>query len=203
MLLDESVFSCHPGPVVRRAAPGVLVAAVLALVGIAAWIAFSDDEPGLVIGETVAADLAALAEDAHGQFVAAAPAVADCMGSLRLEAAPELDDLALYDQSTGIVYVRVPATAASLEASLVHEFAHHLEVVCESHQSLRSEFLIAQGHPVGTDWFGAVAWEQRPSEQFAEAVVQVVVGSRSRHQLGLRLSPESVRLVEAWLTTSD
>jgi len=180
----------------------LLVVIVAALAGATAIVALSDDGAELVIGESVAADFAALAEAAHGRFVAAAPAVESCMGSLRLEAAADLDDLALYEQSSATVHLRVPATAASLEASLVHEFAHHLEVVCESHQSLRSEFLIAQGYPADTDWFGEVAWEKRPSEQFAEAVVQVVVGSRSRHQLGLRLNPESVRLVEAWLTTN-
>jgi hypothetical protein len=191
------------GPAVKRAVRGWVVVIVVALVGLAGWIALTNGDPELVIGDTVAADFAALAEAAHARFVAAAPAAAGCMGSLRLEAAAQLDDLARYDQSTGIVYVRVPATASSLEASLVHEFAHHLEVVCESHRSLRPRFLIAQGRPVDTAWFGDVAWEERPSEQFAEAVVQVVLGSRSRHQLGLRLNPESIGLVEAWLTTSD
>jgi hypothetical protein len=180
----------------------IIVVVAVAVAGAAAWIAFPDDEAELVVGETVAADFAALATTAHTRFLAAAPAVIDCMGKLRLEAAPELDDLARYDQSSRIMYVRVPATAPSLEASLVHEFAHHLEVVCESQQSLRAGFLIAQGYPVDTPWFGDAAWEERPSEQFAEAVVEVVLGRRSRHQLGLRLSPESVRLVEEWLTAS-
>ncbi len=186
----------------KRAVIGLAAVLVAALGGGAAWSALSEDDPALVIGKSVAADFAELAADAHARFVAASPAVAECMGSLRLEAADELDDLALYDQSSGVLFVRVPATAASLEASLVHEFAHHLEVVCESHQLLRPEFLATQGHPADTPWFGDVAWEERPSEQFAEAVVQVVLGSRSRHQLGLRLTPESVRLVEAWLTTN-
>jgi hypothetical protein len=187
---------------VSTAVRGLLIAALVAVIGFASWRFVSDDGADLVIGDTLAADFAALAEATHGRFVEAAPAVAGCMGSLRLEAAAELDDLARYDQTTGIVYVRVPATAPSLEASLIHEFAHHLELACGSHLSLRSAFLRAQGHASDAPWFGDAAWEQRPSEQFAEAVVQVVLGHRSRNQLRLRLEPEAVRLVEAWLVTT-
>jgi len=186
----------------RRAVRGVLIGVLVVLVGLVAWLFSSDDGPDLVIGDTVAGDLALLAQATYARFIGAAPAVADCMGTLRLEADPELDDLARYDQASGVMYVRVPATAPSLEASLVHEFAHHLEVACDSHRSLRSGFVTAQGYAADTAWFGDVAWEERPSEQFAEAVVQVVLGRRSRNQLRLRLTPEAVHLVEGWLTTS-
>ena len=179
----------------------VIATAAIALIGLAVWTARPDTDAELVIGDTVAEDFATLAQATHTRFVDAAPAVASCMGDLRLEADPDLDDLARYDQSSGIMYVRVPATAPSLEASLIHEFAHHVELACASHLSVRPAFLAAQGRAADTAWFGDGAWEDRPSEQFAEAVVEVVLGRRSRNQLRLRLTPEAVRVVEAWLTS--
>ncbi len=160
----------------------------------------ADDPAGFVVGASVAGDLADLAQQTFARFVHAAPGVADCLGHPRLEAAPELGDLARYDPATATVIVRVPATAPSLSGSLVHELAHHLEVACPTHHDLRPEFLVAQRHPAGTPWFGQTAWEQRPSEQFAEAVVEVVLGERTRNQLALHLEPATTRLVAGWLT---
>jgi hypothetical protein len=177
-----------------------VAAAAVALGGVA-WNATVDGGPHLLIGESVAGDFAALAQSTFDRFVDAAPALEDCVGTLRLEAADELDDLARYDASRRVIHVRVPATAPSLEESLVHEFAHHVERVCPSHVDLRVGFLAAQRRAPGTEWFGDVPWIERPSEQFAEAVVEVVLGSRSRNQLQLRLTPDAIRLTADWLET--
>lgn len=177
-----------------------VVGAVVAVTGLGAWLARPGNAPELIVGDTVANDLEALAQATFDRFLETAPAVAECTGRVRLEAASDLDDLARYDQRSGVVTVRVPATAPSLEVSLVHEFAHHLELACDSHLSLRPAFLAAQGHPADMPWFADLAWEERPSEQFAEAVAEVVLGRRSRSPLRLRLSSDALSLVEAWLT---
>lgn len=153
------------------------------------------------MGESVAADLAALARETFDGFAAAAPAAVACMGDVRLEASRQLDDLARYDQGTATIEVRVPANAASLEASLIHELAHHLEISCPSHAEFRPAFLAAQGHPAETPWFADVAWEQKPSEQFAEAVVAATLGDRRRNQLTIQLTPEALGATRDWLQT--
>jgi len=158
-----------------------------------------DGGGAVVIGETVAQDLAGLANGTFDEFVTAAPAAAACMGEVRLEAAPELDDLARYDQGSGTIYVRVPANAASLEGSLVHELAHHVEATCPSHAELRPVFLAAQDHPPGTPWFLDGAWEDKPSEQYAEAVVEVTLGGRRRSRLEIQLTPAAVTATRDWL----
>jgi hypothetical protein len=176
----------------------MLLAGAVLLAG-ACGIAAGDDSGTLTLGESVATDLAALAEETFDGFQAAAPAAADCMGEVRLEAARQLDDLARYDQATATITVRVPANAASLEGSLIHELAHHLEVSCPSHLEFRPAFLAAQGHPPDTPWFADVAWEQKPSEQYAEAVVAATLGDRRRNQLGIRLTPEALGATRDWL----
>ncbi len=178
------------------------IAVLLGVVAVATWLgwtALRNSDAELVVGESVAVDLESLAQATFAKFVAAAPSVADCIGQVRLEAASELEDTARYDQQTNVVLVRVPATAANLEAALVHEFAHHLEIACRSHAELRPEFILAQRLPPDTEWFAGAAWQDRPSEQFAEATVEAVLGRRSRNKLLLRLTPEATVLVESWL----
>lgn len=181
----------------RIAITGVIVAAMVAG---ATWVVLNRrGETGFEIGDSVAADLEAVAVETFDSFVAAAPAAAGCVGNPRLEAAWELEDPAKYDQETGIIYLRVPATASSLEASLIHELAHHIELACPTHAGMRAAFLEAQGHAPETPWFGGGPWELRPSEQFAEATVEVVLGERRRNQLALQLTPGAVQTVAQWL----
>ena len=177
----------------------IKVVAVAMVFVVGAGCGSSGEDGALDIGESVAADLAALADATFEVFAGAAPAAVACMGEVRLEADPSLDDLAKYDQARATIYVRVPANAASLEGSLIHEFGHHLEASCVSHAELRPAFLAAQGHPADTPWFADVAWEQKPSEQFAEAVVAATLGDRRRNQLAIQLTPEALVATRDWL----
>ena len=176
----------------------MLLASAVLLAG-ACGTAAGDDSGALTLGESVATDLAALAEETFDGFLVAAPAAAACMDEVRLEATRQLDDLARYDQATATITVRVPANAASLEGSLIHELAHHLEVTCPTHVEFRAVFLAAQGYPTDTHWFANVAWEYKPSEQFAEAVVTATLGERRRHQLTLQITPEALSATRDWL----
>lgn len=191
----------------RRSAPRrtarVVAAIALVLLPSACGASREAEAAGLVIGDTVAADFAALAVDTFTRFAEAAPALEACLGSPRLEAASQLDDAALYDQASRTIYVRVPATAPSLRASLTHELAHHVELACPTHEKLRTAFLAAQGHDPATPWFDAGRWEGVPSEEFAEAVVEVIEGRRSRNQGTVVLAPEAVAVVARWMATGE
>lgn len=188
---------------VCRAAVVAALALAVAIGGAVLGPSTGDGTPGMVVGDTVAADLTALAGDIYATFVAAAPGLGDCVRGPRLEAAGELADLAVYDQATHTMWLRVPATAASLATSMVHELAHHLELSCPSHVALRSRFLAAQQTDLGAAWFGGDVWATIPSEQFAEAVVAAVLGERRRQKLRVRLNAEAVAVVAGWLAAGE
>ncbi len=147
-------------------------------------------QPRLVVAESVGADLEALALETWDQFLAVFWARRDCFGDVRLQASYTLGSRAGYDPDTATVTVRVPGTAAMLQSGLIHEWAHHVEFQCEAHQELRAAFLAAQDLPADTPWrpddayrdrladAPAGDWAEIPSEQYAEAAVELVLGGR-------------------------
>jgi hypothetical protein len=179
----------------------VIAGAVAALAAAAAVVVLGGgrSEGRLVMGDDVPDDLRALATEVFGSFENRFEARLDCMADVRLVPAWEgLDDRARYLPSDGVIELRVPATANLLGDSIVHELAHHVEFTCDEHEALRPAFLTAQGHPAGTDWFDGPTWEETPSEQFAEAVVQVVLGERQQNRLVMQISTEAIDLVTGW-----
>jgi hypothetical protein len=161
--------------------------------------------PRLLVGESVGPDFEALARETWNRFLAVFWARRDCFGDVRLEAAYRLDSRAGYDPATATATVRVPGTRAMLQSGLVHEWAHHIEFQCWAHQALRPAFLAAQGLPPGTPWRPPEAnigltggeWAGIPSEQYAEAVVDLVLGGRSI-PTAAHVSPGAVRIVRDW-----
>ena len=159
---------------------------------------------GLVMGDDVPDDLRALASDVFDRFETSFTARIDCMEDVRLVAAWEgLEDRARYLPDARVIEVRVPATANLLSDSLVHELAHHLDHTCTELQDLRPAFLGAQGHPPGAEWSLGPTWAETPSEQFAEAVVLVVLGDREQNRLRMQIGDEAVALITRWGTGSD
>jgi hypothetical protein len=164
-----------------------------------------NNEPSLMIGESVASDFRLLAEETWASFLVAFRARADCFGPVTLQATRSLDSRAVYDPDTATVAVRVPGTPAVLKGALVHEFAHHVEFQCQEHEELRPVFLAALGLPAGTEWrpdngsatAPASVRDDIPSEQYAEAAVILVLGRRPV-TTGVRVSDEAVRAVEVW-----
>jgi hypothetical protein len=172
-----------------------LVALGLAIViGLSAC---SDSEPLLRHDDSVPDDLRALADETWDDFLAAIPGRTDCVTEPTLHAAWDLNTRAVYEPDTSVLTVRVPGTPATLRSELLHEFAHHLEFTCPEQGELRDGFLAAQGFPTGTDWFTGDSWETTPSEQYAEAVVELVEGRRT-HQGGIRLTDEAIAVVREW-----
>jgi hypothetical protein len=142
------------------------------------------------------ADLRALVVATWGRFVEAFPARRSCLAPITVRGAWELDDRASYDPRRRLVTIRIPGTAPNLRATLVHEFAHHMEFTCPEQREVRLPFLAAQEFPPSASWFQGASWETTPSEQFAEAVVQVVVGPLAHPSV--LIHPGSVALLRAW-----
>ena len=163
-----------------------------------------NNEPDLVVDESVASDFRLLAEETWASFLLAFRARADCFGPVTLQAERSLDSRAVYDPGTATVTVRVPATPAVLRGALVHEFAHHVEFQCQEHEeALRPAFLAALGLPADTEWrpgSGSAAASMRgnvPSEQYAEATVILVLGRRPV-TTGVQVNDEAVRAIRVW-----
>ena len=187
---------------IRRALGTALV--LVALVGLVGGVALPG-RPRLVIGESVGADFEALARQTWDRFLAVFWARRDCFDDVRLEAAYGLNSRAGYDPDTATATVRVPGTAAMLQSGLIHEWAHHVEFQCGAHAEMRPAFLAAQGLPPDTPWRPAEAttevaagtWADIPSEQYAEAVIELVLGGRPI-PTGAHVSPAAVRVVGDW-----
>ena len=93
--------------------------------------------------------------------------------------------------------IRAPGTASNLEATLLHEFAHHAERRCAPSPAFRRGFIAAAGLPAGTPWRGSASWDRIPSERFAEAVMTYVLGHPPPHVL-VHLHPGELRAVATW-----
>jgi len=161
--------------------------------------------PRLRSDSSVAPALQSLADETWRQFLVVFQARQNCFGEIHLHAAYDLDDRATYDPATAVVTVKVPATVAMLQGALIHEWAHHIEYQCQAHQELRPAFLAAQGLPLETPWrtdnslakTSQAAWGDLPSEQYAEAAIELVLGSR-RIPTTARVSPQAVQILAAW-----
>jgi hypothetical protein len=117
--------------------------------------------------------------------------------AVRVVGAWKLPDRATYDPERQLVTVRVPGTAPNLRATLLHEFAHHLEFTCPEHRDLRPAFLAAQELSPSSPWFAGATWEATPSEQFAEATVELVLGRRHAHAR-VHMSPAALEAIRRW-----
>lgn len=161
--------------------------------------------PRLIIDDSVAPDFAVLALETWDLFLAVFQNREACFGDVYLKAAHDLDSRASYNPDSATVTVRVPGTPAMLQGALVHEWAHHIEFQCEEHQALRSAFRIAQGLPPDTPWrpddtpasAPASDWAEIPSEHYAEATIELVLGERPI-PTQVRVTREAIRVIETW-----
>ncbi|MGH2555188.1 MAG: hypothetical protein ACRDHO_05670 [Actinomycetota bacterium] len=152
--------------------------------------------PKIHFAEEVPDDLRALASSTWDRFLQGLPARSGCLVDVTLRGAWRFGTRAAYDPGRHLVTVRIPGTAPNLRATMVHEFAHHLEFTCPAQRRLRPRFLAAQGLPPTTSWRRGQAWAQIPSEQFAEAMVRVVLGAQPGGLVVIR--PEALRAIRDW-----
>lgn len=151
----------------------------------------------LIHDDTVPEDLEQLADEAWADFLDAIPGRFSCVEPVTLHAAWELENRGEYRPDTATIVVRVPGTPATLRSELIHEFAHHLEFACDDHSGLRDGFLTAQGFAASAEWFTGESWETTPSEQYAEAMVEMIEGTRS-HRGGINITSAALAVLEAW-----
>jgi len=171
-------------------AGGVALAALVALGAATArsGLRFTDETPD---------DLREVASDAWQRFTDALPACADRLGGLTIGVAWQLSDRARYEPEQALVRIRAPGTAPNLEATFLHEFAHHADRRCAPSPAVRRGFTAAGGLPAGTPWRGRAPWDRIPSERFAEAVTTYVLGHPPPHVM-VHLRPGELRAVAAW-----
>ncbi len=174
----------------------VALGVVLPLLAAMAWLAAAR-RPDVAFTRDVPADVRALVRRVSADVADALPARSDCLAGATLDTEWSLPDRARYLAADATIVLRIPATAAQLEQALIHEFAHHVEHTCEAHRELRTAFLLAQGLPEHTSWFGADEWEATPSEQYAEAMIVHVRGRRSFHRQ-MHVDDRAVAVVAAW-----
>ena len=74
-----------------------------------------------------------------------------------------------------------------LAATMVHELAHYVDKVCLP-DGVRTTFRRMQGLAEDASWDQGASWAEVPVEQFAEAMVEVVMGRRAP-TLVLTVSP--------------
>ena len=139
------------------------------------------------------------------RFLGVFQARTGCFGDVRLRAASDLSSRAAYDPATATATIRVPATAVMLQGALIHEWAHHIEFQCRADRDLKLAFLAAQGLPADTPWrtdHGLAntpesEWAGIPSEQYAEAIIELVLGRRQIPTTA-RVSSEAVGVIADW-----
>jgi hypothetical protein len=171
---------------------------VLAVVAAVAVVASARPiDPAVRFTDGTPRDLRAVTTRAWERFTAAFPGRRECLGDVTIGVAWQLPDRARYEPEPALILIRAPGTAGNLEATLLHEFAHHAEHSCPPSAAFRRRFVTAAGLPTGTAWFGGDAWERIPSERFAEAAVRHVLGEPPPHIL-IAVDPEEVRAVAAW-----
>lgn len=163
--------------------------------------------PRLIADDSVAADFSTLAQSTWQEFLRAFRGRVNCFGDVHLHAADSLPSRALYEPKTVTVTVRVPGTPAMLRSALIHEWAHHVEFACPAQKEMRSAFLAAQGLSPDTLWrpddtpanTPEGAWATIPSEQYAEATIELVLGSRPIPTTA-PVSPAAIRVIQQWAT---
>jgi hypothetical protein len=157
--------------------------------------------PSLAFAGEVPADVRALASSTWDRFTAAFSSRQACLAPAVVATAWSLDDRGGYDPDGRMITLRIPGTAPNLSATLIHEFAHHLEFSCPALRSLRPSFLAAQGLDPHTPWRAGATWSEIPSEQFAEATVRFVLGRAPAHHL-VSIADEAVAVIRAWAERS-
>ena len=172
-------------------------AIVIAAVAVVMAVAAATSGSGLRFTNGTPDDLRAVASKAWRRFSDAVPACSGRLDGLTVGVAWELPDRARYEPERSLVLVRAPGTAPNLEATLLHEFAHHAERRCPPSDAFRQRFTAAAGLPPGTPWRGSAAWDRTPSERFAEAVMRYALGRPPSHVL-VHLRPGELRAVAAW-----
>jgi hypothetical protein len=152
--------------------------------------------PAIHFAAGVPDDLRDLASATWDRFLDAFPARWGCLPDVTLRGAWHARTRAAYDPARRRVTVRIPGTAPNLRATMIHEFAHHVEFTCAEQRRIRAPFIVAQEFPPGTPWRRGDTWAQIPSEQYAEATIQVVLGPQPNARV--LVSRAALQIIRGW-----
>ena len=174
--------------------PGI--AALIAVATLAAFAIGAGPRTGLAVTPETPDDVRRLAEATWARFAETFAAHPGCVRPVTVAGVWELDDRAVYEPGTATIRVRIPGTAPNLEATLLHELAHHLDASCPDRE-LRVDFLAATGRDPATPWWRGERWAETPAERFAEAAVRVVMDGVPAHVL-IDVDPDEIEVVRGW-----
>lgn len=168
-------------------------------VGVAVWARSGSAavEPVVRMRQRVPAAVEQEVRAAVADFVAVFEARRSCIGGAELELVRDVDDGdARYVAAEGLIEIKIPTSPRRFRESLVHELAHHVDESCPDADVLRTDVMTAMG---ATDWTGQERWEQRPSELWAESVVEIVLGERVRFERSIPLDHGVVDTARRWI----
>jgi hypothetical protein len=176
-----------------------VVAAVAAAVGVGIAVAAPSGsvEPVVRMRQRVPAGVEQEVRATVADFVAVFEARRGCLGGAELELVRELDDGdARYIAADRLIEIEIPTSPRRFRESLVHELAHHVDHSCPDAHVMRTDVMTAIG---ATDWSGQQRWEERPSELWAETVVEIVLGERVRFERSIPLDERVVDAARRWI----
>lgn len=172
--------------------------AVVVVVVAATWAA-SEIGPSIDPRQDLPDDVALLTSTTWDRFEAAFPARRACLTDVELEL---LDDVALgaarYVESERLILIEIPTSPRRYVESLTHELAHHLDASCGAELAIGAALRAAQGIDPQVPWDEVEVWEERPTEQYAEVVVEYVTGDRFTHADVIDVSQEAIEVVRDW-----
>lgn len=196
---DRSPTSEPAGRGRRVAVIASAVVLLLALVGVGSWAWWfrpSARDPVVRFTQSVPADVEAEARAAVADFVDTFEAHRDCPGTAEVVLVRNVaGGDARYVEGEGAIEIEIPTTPERFRESLVHELAHHVEHRCPEFEQVRRSW----ADRTGVAWTGQERWEERPSEQWAEVVVEMVLGERRLHGDEMRIDPTLVALAADWI----
>lgn len=176
---------------------GLALTLVAVGIGLWAWLLRSSPrDPVVRFTQPIPADVEAEARAAVADFVTVFEARRDCAGTAEVVLVRDVEGGdARYVDSDAVVEIEIPTTPERFRESLVHELAHHVERRCPQFEDL----LRAWDAQTAVPWTGQELWEDRPSEQWAEVVVEMVLGERRLHGEDMPIDAALVVLAQEWI----
>jgi hypothetical protein len=183
----------------RLALAGSIVVALVGAATIGAIVAWPSDGPAapvVTFVQPVPDDVETEARSAVAAFVEQFAARRACIGGAEVMLVDEVPDGdARYLAAEALIEIEIPTSPRRFRDSLVHELAHHVEHRCPNFAALRDEIMALTG---AAAWTGQTRWADRPSELWAESVVEAVLGERVRFGRSVPMDPALVDAVRDW-----
>jgi len=175
----------------------VVVAVIIGVVALYGWIREPQRDPVVRFAQAIPSDVEGEARAAIAEFTDVFGPRRACIPTAHVVLVRDVDGGdARYLADAAAIEIEIPTTPARFRESLVHELAHHVERACPAFADLRDEWLARSG---AVAWSGQERWEDRPTEQWAEAVVGLVLGERLLHGDEMTIDPDLVLLAGEWL----